>query len=67
MRNSAVSMPHANPPIGWMNVVGQSVWTPRSNTMTGLPVSHARSTAGVSAAVEFGEMMKTSQLPSLMK
>ena len=50
-----------------MNVVGQSVWTPRSNTMTGLPVSQARSTAGVIAAVEFGEMMKTSQLPSLMK
>ena len=50
-----------------MNVVGQSVSTPRSNTMTGLPVSQARSTAGVIAAVEFGEMMKTSQLPSLMK
>ena len=50
-----------------MNVVGQSVCTPRSNTITGLPVSQARSTAGVIAAVELGEMMKTSQLPSLMK
>ncbi len=50
-----------------MNVVGQSVWTPRSKTMTGLSVAHARSTAGVIAAVEFGEITKASQLPSLMK
>ncbi len=67
MRNVAVSMPHANPPIGWMNVTGQSVCTPRSKTMTGLSVAQARSTAGVIAAVLFGEMRKMSQLPSSMK
>ena len=67
MRNSAVSMPQANPPIGWMKVTGQSVLTPRSNTMTGLPVSQARSTAGVMAAVLLGEMRNTSQFPSEMK
>ena len=67
MRNSAVSMPQAKPPIGWMNVVAQSVSTPRSKTITGLPVSHARSTAGVIAAVELGEMTNASQLPSEMK
>jgi len=50
-----------------MNVTGQSVFTPRSNTTTGLPVAHARSTAGVIAAVLLGEMRKTSQLPSEMK
>ena len=60
-------MPQANPPIGWMNVTAQSVSTPRSKTMTGLSVLHARSTAGVIAAVEFGEMMKPSQSPSEMK
>ncbi len=50
-----------------MNVVAQSVSTPRSNTTTGLPVSQARSTAGVIAAVELGEMMKASQLPSSIR
>ncbi len=50
-----------------MNVVAQSVSTPRSKTMTGLPVSQARSTPGVIAAVELGEMTKASQLPSEMK
>ena len=35
-----------------MNVVAQSVWTPRSKTITGFPVSQARSTAGVIAAVQ---------------
>ena len=50
-----------------MNVVAQSVSTPRSKTTTGLPVSQARSTPGVIAAVELGEMMKASQLPSAMK
>ncbi len=62
-----MSMPQAKPPIGWMYDVAQSVSTPRSKTTTGLPVSHARWTAGVIAAVEFGEMMKMSHLPSLMK
>jgi len=33
MRKLADSMPHANPPMGWMNVVGQSVLTPRSKTI----------------------------------
>ena len=50
-----------------MNDVAQSVSTPRSNTTTGFPVSQARSTAGVMAAVELGEITNASQLPSLMK
>ena len=50
-----------------MNVVAQSVSTPRSNTTTGLPVSQARSTAGVMAAVELGEITKASQFASPMK
>ena len=52
--NSAESAPNAYPPIGWMNVTGQSVLTPRSNTTTGIPLAHAFSTAGVSAVVVFG-------------
>ncbi len=66
-RKFAESMPQAKPPIGWMKVVAQSVSTPRSKTTTGLPVSQARSTAGVRAAVELGEMMNASQPPSAMK
>jgi hypothetical protein len=34
---SAASAPKAYPPMGWMNVTGQSVSTPRSKTMTGMP------------------------------
>ena len=67
LRKVAVSMPQANPPIGWMNVVAQSVSTPRSNTTTGLPVWQARSTAWVRAAVELGEMTNASHFPSAMK
>ena len=44
-----------------MNVTGQSVLTPRSNTMTGMPVAHASSTAGVSVAVVLGETISASQ------
>ena len=43
-----------------MNVTGQSVSTPRSNTITGIPVSHACSTAGVNVAVVFGETISAS-------
>ena len=45
-----------------MKVTGQSVLTPRSKTMTGI-ASHAASTAGVSAAVVFGDTIMMSQLP----
>src|SRR5918999_3329827 len=45
-----------------MNVTGQSVLTPRSNTITGTPVSHAASTAGVSVSVVFGDTISASQL-----
>ena len=46
-----------------MNVTGQSVVTPRSNTITGMSLSHAASTAGVSVAVVFGATMMASHLP----
>ena len=46
-----------------MKVTGQSVSTPRSNTMTGMPVSHAASTAGVSVAVVLGDTISASQSP----
>src|ERR1700730_6622968 len=44
-----------------MNVTGQSVVTPRSKMMIGIPVAHAFSMAGVSAAVVFGATMMASQ------
>ena len=47
--------------MGLMNVTGQSVFTPRSNTITGTPVAHASSTAGVSVAVVLGETIRASQ------
>src|SRR2546423_247198 len=47
--------------MGCTNVTGQLVVTPRSKTATGTPVWHAFSTAGVSASVVFGEMMKALQ------
>src|ERR671910_2125850 len=45
-----------------MNVTGQSVLTPRSNTITGTFLQ-AASTAGVRVAVVFGEMISASHLP----
>ena len=45
-----------------MNVTGQSVVTPRSNTMIGMSDLHASSTAGVSVAVVFGETISASHL-----
>src|SRR6266849_7729749 len=44
-----------------MKVTGQSVVTPRSKSMIGIPLAHAFSTAGVSAAVVFGATMIASQ------
>src|SRR5690606_16572299 len=38
-----------------------SVLTPRSKTITGIPLSHACSTAGVNVAVAFGETITASQ------
>ena len=55
-------MPQPYPPIGLMKVTGHWVRTPRSKTMTG-SFLQAASTAGVSAAVVFGETMSRSQLP----
>ncbi len=46
--------------MGLMNVTGQSVSTPRSNTMTGT-FPQAAVTAGVSVAVVFGETISASQ------
>ena len=40
-----------------MKVVAQSVFTPRSKTMTGTPLSQAASTAGVRVAVVDGEIV----------
>src|ERR671917_1255493 len=48
--------------MGWMNVTGQSVLTPRSNTITGTFLQ-AASTAGVRVAVVFGDTISASQLP----
>ena len=45
----------------------QSVLTPRSNTMTGTPLAHAASTAGVRVAVVDGETMMASQSPASTK
>ncbi len=55
------------PPIECTKEVTQSVLTARSKTITGLPVSQARSTAAVVASGEYGEMMKPSQSPSFTK
>ncbi len=41
----------------------QSLFTPRSKTITGTPLSQAVSTAGVNVAVVDGEMMMASQSP----
>src|SRR5690348_16169128 len=46
--------------MGLMNVTGQSVCTPRSNTITGT-FPQAAVTAGVSVAVVFGETISASQ------
>jgi hypothetical protein len=46
-----------------MNVVAQSVLTPRSKTITGIPEAQAVSTAGVRVAVVEGEMMRASHSP----
>src|SRR2546423_4383896 len=64
IRKSAAVAPYAYPPMGWMYVTWQVVFTPRSNTTTGTPVWHAFSTAGVSATVVFGETMMASHLPA---
>src|SRR5918999_1091565 len=45
-----------------MNFVGQSVLTPRSNTITGMSWLQAASTAGVSVCVVFGDTISASQL-----
>src|SRR5436190_14417765 len=49
-----------------MNETGQSVVTPRSKSMTGMPDWQAFSTAGVRAAVVFGETIRESHfLPAI--
>src|SRR5208282_5508817 len=58
----AVEMPQPYPPTGLMKVTGHWVRTPRSNTITG-SFWQAASTAGVSAAVVFGDTIRMSQLP----
>src|SRR6266487_6254565 len=47
--------------MGCTNETGQSVVTPRSNTITGTPLRHAASTAGVKAVVVFGDTISASQ------
>ncbi len=49
--------------MGWMKVTAQSVLTPRSKTITGMPESHAVWTAGVRVAVVEGETMSASHSP----
>jgi hypothetical protein len=46
-----------------MNVTGHLVFTPRSNTITGIPLAQAASTAGVRVAVVFGETMRALHPP----
>src|SRR5256885_8837765 len=47
--------------MGCTKLTGQSVVTPRSNTITGTPVWQARSMAGVNALVVFGETISALQ------
>src|SRR5690242_11957052 len=59
--NSASVAPNAYPPIGCTYTTGQRELTPRSNTITGTPVAQNFATAGVNAAVVFGDTINAEQ------